>query len=293
MFNGYIVAVVSPFQNNQLDLKSFEQYIKWLVNTGISGVVVGGSTGESLSLTLEEYTSLIKLSSEIIDKKIKLIGGVISSSTDYSLSLINSAEKYVDGFLCICPFYIKPTQKQIINHFQKISENTSKSIILYNNPSRVGTSIDEQAFYELAQINNVVAIKECSNDLSRFSVWRKNIKTNFDFLSGNDDSACGALAMGASGVISVSANICPKLCVKAYKSFKEGNICDFEKYRDMLAPLHKLMFSEPSPAPIKYALSKIGLMSEEVRAPLSVISSSLKAKIDNYMNMISNNNVQI
>ncbi len=291
MFDGYIVAVVSPFQNNQLDLKSFEQYIKWLVGTGISGVVVGGSTGESLSLTLEEYTSLIRLSSEIIDKRIKLIGGVISSSTDYCLSLINSVKKYVDGFLCICPFYIKPTQKQIVSHFQRISKKTSKPIVLYNNPSRVGTSIDEQAFYELSQIDNIVAIKECSSDLSRFSLWRKNIKKDFDFLSGNDDSACGALAMGASGVISVSANIYPKLCVKVYNLFKEGNIYDFEKYRDMLAPLHKLMFSEPSPAPIKYALSKIGLMSEEVRAPLSIISSSLKAKIDSYMNMISNNNV--
>ncbi len=283
MFNGYIAAVVSPFKNNKVDLASFEKYISWMSNTGISGIVVCGSTGESLCLSLDEHVALVKTAAEVAAGKLKVIGGVVSSSTQKCLSLINNTEKYVDGFLCICPFYIKPTQKQLVSHFTALSQASSKPIILYNNPGRVGISLEESAFMEIVKLDNVVAIKECAADLSRFTLWRKDIKKDFDFLTGNDDSAFGALAMGAVGVISVSANVCPSLCVKAYDSFMKGDMENFKKYRDILAPLHKLMFSEPSPAPAKYALSKMGLISEEIREPLTPISDDLRKKIDNYL----------
>ena len=290
MFQGYIAAVVSPFKDGKVDLQSFEKYIDWISSSGISGIVVCGSTGESLALTQDEYHSLVAKASAIARNKIKVIAGVISSSTEYCLSLLNCAEKYVDGFLSICPYYIKPTQTQLIEHFKTLSVATEKPIILYNNPGRVGMSMEEQAFRSLAELKNVVAIKECASDLSRFTLWRENLKEDFEMLTGNDDSAFGALAMGAKGVISVSANVCPNLCVKAYNAFVDGNMADFAKYRDLLAPLHQLMFSEPSPAPAKYALSKLGMMTEEIRRPLTPISDGLKSKIDEYMEKVRDYN---
>jgi len=283
VFKGYISAVVTPFKDGNVDFQAFEKYISWLSDSGISGVVVCGSTGESLSLTGQEHADLIKVASKVVSKKIKLIGGVICSSTETCLKLMRNSEEYVDGFLCICPFYIKPSQEQIVSHFSKLNSNTSKPIILYNNPKRVGTSIEKKAFDFLVELENIVAIKECSNDLSRFSLWRKGLNKNFDFLTGNDDSAFGALAMGAVGVISVSANVCPRLCVSAYDSFMKGDMLRFSQLRDALATLHSLMFAEPSPAPAKYALNRLGFMSAEVREPLTPISANLQRKIDEFL----------
>ena len=286
MFRGYIAAVVTPFKDGKVDFESFGRHIEWLSNSGISGIVVCGSTGESLSLTLQEQKDLIQFASEIVSKKIKLIGGVISPSTAVCLNLMKNSEEYVDGFLCICPFYIKPSQEQIVSHFSKLNANTLKPIILYNNPKRVGTSIERKAFDFLTKLENVVAIKECSCDLSRFALWRKDLTKDFDFLTGNDDSAFGALAMGAVGVISVSANVCPQLCVSAYDFFVHGDMEAFSRHRDVLAELNYLMFAEPSPAPAKYALSRLGLMSAEVREPLTPISVDLQKKIDQFLDRI-------
>ena len=286
MFRGYIPAVVTPFKDGKVDFGSFEKYISWLSDSGVTGIVVCGSTGESLSLTAEEQSDLIKIASNVVNKRIKLIGGVISSSTELCLKLIRNSEEYVDGFLCICPFYIKPSQEQIVSHFSKLNASTSKPIILYNNPKRVGTSIEKKAFDSLVKLENIAAIKECASDLSRFTLWRKGLSKNFDFLTGNDDSAFGALAMGAVGVISVSANVCPHLCISTYDAFMRGDIQRFFQYRDELATLHALMFAEPSPAPAKYALNRLGLMSAEVREPLTPISIELQKKIDEFLEKI-------
>lgn len=250
------------------------------------GVVVCGSTGESLSLTIQEQADLIKVANKVISGRIKLIGGVICSSTEICLNLMKNSEEYVDGFLCICPFYIKPSQEQIVSHFSKLNANTSKPIILYNNPKRVGTSIEKKAFDSLVRLENILAIKECSYDLSRFTLWRRGVTKDFDFLTGNDDSAFGALAMGAVGVISVSANVCPQLCVLAYNAFMNGDMRNFSRLRDVLAVLHSLMFAEPSPAPAKYALNRLDMMSAEVREPLTPISVDLRRKIDEFLDKI-------
>lgn len=286
MIGGYIAAVVTPFKDGKVDIESFEKYMNYMVSSGISGMVVCGSTGESLSLTMQEKVELVKIASRINSNRTQLFAGVIDASTQNCLELVKNTEEYVDGFLCICPFYVKPSQEQIYNHFKKISETTSKNLILYNNPSRVGTDINLDTFKRASELKNVVAIKECSSDLSRFSMWRSEVKKDFAFLTGNDDSACGAIAMGAHGVISVSANVVPELCMKMFNSFRNQDVERFSALRDMLAPLHKLMFTEPSPAPVKYALSKLGIMSDELREPLTSISSDLRAKIDDVLRKI-------
>lgn len=286
MISGYIAAVVTPFSKGKVDIKSFTKYLSFLANSKIEGIVVCGSTGESLSLTAEEKIELVYTARKIIDGRIKLFSGVIDSTTSSCVDFIKKTEDATDGFLCICPFYIKPSQNQIYEHFKTISESTKRDIILYNNPSRTGARIDFSTFEKLAYQKNIVAIKECAADLSEFVSWRtaiKDIKENFAFLSGNDDTVAAALSMGAAGAISVTANIVPNQCAAMYSAFKSG---DFEKFaiiRDALQNVHKLMFEEPSPGPVKYALSKMGLMREELRMPLSPISGSLRTKIDKAM----------
>jgi 4-hydroxy-tetrahydrodipicolinate synthase len=283
MFNGYMVALVTPFENKRIDFVAFERYINYLEAQGVGGIVACGSTGESLSLSVDEKVELIKAAAAFIKGKTKLIGGIIDSSTDICGELIKKTEEYVDGFLCICPFYLKPSQEQICNHFKKLSELTSRDIILYNNPSRGGADIGFNTFCELTELPNITALKECANDVSRFALWRAAVHKKFSFLTGNDDTACGALAMGAHGVVSVSANVAPDFCNKMYDAFSKKDLEKFSILRDMLAPLHEAMFEEPSPAPVKYALSKLGLMSDELRAPLSPIGVWLRKKIDDIM----------
>jgi 4-hydroxy-tetrahydrodipicolinate synthase len=286
MLKGYSTAIVTPFKNGKIDFSALEKYMNHLDGSGISGIVVAGSTGESVSLTLQEKVELIRAISTINAGKISLIGGVIDAVTDNCIRLIKETEKYVDHFLCICPFYVKPSQQQIYEHYKQLSAATARGIILYNNPSRVGVDIAFDTFRRMCELKNVIALKECADNLSRFTLWRSAVGENFDFLTGLDNVACGALAMGASGVISVSTNVVPDLCAKMYRAFKKNNLEEFFILRDVMAPLHELLFAEPSPAPTKYALSRLGILSSELRAPLSPIGAELQNKIDNFMDKL-------
>lgn len=287
MINGYITAAVTPFCNEKIDFDSLEKYLHFLTDSKIAGIVICGSTGESLSLSMNEKIEIIRKAQKITSGKTKLYAGVIDASTSNCLELIRKTEDVVDGFLCICPFYVKPSQEQIYNHFKMLSDSTKRDIILYNNPGRVGTSISFDTLKKLSVQRNIVAIKECTSNLSVFTTWRSAIKENFAFLSGNDDTACAALVMGATGVISVTANVVPDLCSTMYSAFTQNNMERFEVVRDAIAPLHELMFSEPSPGPVKYALSKLGLIHNELRMPLSPISNGLKEKIDIVMDRLN------
>jgi 4-hydroxy-tetrahydrodipicolinate synthase len=280
MLNGYLPAVVTPFKEGEVDLAAFERYAARLVNSGVSAIVVCGSTGESLTLSSDEKIQLVKTAASVSNGKVKIIAGIIETNTASAVSAIKSIENFVDAFLCICPFYIKPSQEQIYNHFKTLSESTKRNIILYNNPGRVGTSIALDTLKRLGKVANIIGIKECTSDLSVFTTWRACMNSGFLFFSGNDDTACSAIAAGAAGVISVSANIAPEACTRMYASFIQGNNERFGVLRDLLAPLHQLMFEEPTPGPVKYALSKFGLIKNELRMPLSPVTKALEEKID-------------
>ncbi|MDR1375733.1 MAG: 4-hydroxy-tetrahydrodipicolinate synthase [Holosporaceae bacterium] len=283
MLSGYIAAVVTPFKNGKLDLPSFEKYINHVMSQGVSGVVICGSTGESLALSLQEKIELLRVAYEVIDGKIEIICGVIEPITLNCLELMEKAEKFSDYFLCISPFYVKASGDQIFHHFKILSESTDKEIIIYNNPERAGIDIDFDMLQKLCNLKNIVAIKECSTNLSKYAPKYMHLKEKFSFLAGNDELVCAALAMGASGAISVSANVAANLCLKMYKSFQQKDLERFGVLRDVLAPLHELIFTEPSPASIKYLLSKFGFMQNELRAPLTPISKALEARIDAYI----------
>lgn len=280
---GFIVALVTPFnEEGSVDLSAFGKYVNRLSSVeGISGVVVCGSTGESLSLSDDEKLALVKCAYESAENKAAVIGGIIESSTERGVQLMRSFEKYVDGFLCICPYYIKPSQKQLVSHFKTYNDNTDKDIILYNNPGRTGVDLQFDAFRELVQLKNISGIKECSADLSRFVLWKQALgNKKFSYLSGNDDAAGAAFAMGADGVISVTANVMPEQCARFYRSWEERNYEEFAKNRNELEEITKMMFAEPSPAPAKYVLAKMGLMKNILRAPLTPITQELSEQLD-------------
>ena len=280
MFSGYIPAVVSPFADGYVDIQSFEKYINWLVNSGISGVVVCGSTGESISLSQMERSQLVRSAVNVVNKKVPVIAGVINSITDDCVKQAREFEKCgADALLCVCPFYLKPTQEAIYEHFKAIHEATSTPMIIYNNPGRTAVDLKLETLRRLASLERIVGLKEASSDIARFLTWRQHVKSSFKFLSGNDDTFCGALALGAHGTISVTANVVPELCANLYKAWKEKDFVRFERLRDKICDLHNLMFIEPSPAPAKYALSLMGVMKEEVRGPLCPLTEQSKAKI--------------
>ncbi|MDR1335084.1 MAG: 4-hydroxy-tetrahydrodipicolinate synthase [Holosporaceae bacterium] len=289
MFCGYFAAVVSPFKGSRLDLVAFEKYLAYLITGGISGIVVCGSTGEFVLLSPEEKLELILTASAIARGKVKVIAGILDPSTENCVSLMRKSENFVDGFLCICPFFLKPSQSQIYAHFEMLNTATQHPIIIYNNPARAGVGLDFETFIKLCQLKNIVAIKECATDLSVFVRWRaaaESFGKKIDFLAGNDEAAAAAIAMGAAGAISVSANVAPVLSQRMYAALNQGNMETFKALRDDLAPLHQLMFEEPSPAPVKYALSRLGILENELRMPLFPIGSILQEKIDLWLQKI-------
>jgi 4-hydroxy-tetrahydrodipicolinate synthase len=283
MISGYVPAVVTPFRDGYVDFAAFERYIECLLCGGVSGIVVCGSTGESLSLSTSEKSDLMRVAYGICRGRADIVAGVISPITMDCLDFMKKVENISDGFLCICPFYICPSQEQIYEHFKVLSASTEKYVILYNNPSRVGTRISMDTYKKLAEIGNIVAIKECIADTTVFASIRKTVGSGLALFSGNDDGACAAFDLGASGAISVTANVVPRQCVAMFDAFVRGDLKKFNELSKALSGLHPLLFDEPSPSPVKYILSRKGLMQNELRKPLSPITEGLQRRIDTFL----------
>jgi len=281
MLKGYIAAVVSPFKENALDRDGYSKYISWLIESGINGIVVSGTTGESSALSRNEKINLINTSIEVVNKRIPVIVGVGAANTQdvlRQLEEINQIEG-IDGIMVVTPFYVKPNQKGIIEHYRMISEVSKFPIVVYNNPGRACVDILPETIVSIAKFSKIVALKEASPDTSRFTYLRKALGTSFSLLSGNDDTAPGAFAMGADGAISVSANIIPDLCTKMHAAFESADMKTFAEIRNKIFSVHKLMFKEPSPAPLKYALSLKGFITDEVRMPIMTLTEDTKRMI--------------
>ncbi|MDR0662235.1 MAG: 4-hydroxy-tetrahydrodipicolinate synthase [Holosporales bacterium] len=269
MFYGYWAAAVTPFRHGRVDIASFERYIATLIEGGVQGLVVSGSTGEALALTREERAQLMKAATHQADTHIPVAAGIIAATTQEAVQQAQEAEKHrVTALLVVAPFYVKPSMEGLVAHFRAIHEATSLPIILYNNPTRTGMDIDFTLLERLTQLPRIVALKESSHHFARFSSWRTRLRKDFAFLAGDDDVAPAFLALGGQGVISVTANVAPKLCTAFYNAWVSADLETFARLRDRLAPLHKVLFVEPSPGPTKYALSTMGLIREEVRPPL-------------------------
>jgi 4-hydroxy-tetrahydrodipicolinate synthase len=269
MFQGYWAAVVTPFRHDRIDVAAFERYIVTLVEAGIRGVVVGGSTGEALSLTREERLQLIKAATHVAENRVPVAAGVITATTHEAVQQAKEAEQAgAVALLVVSPFYVKPSSEGLYEHFRAIHEATSLPIIVYNNPGRTGVDIDLNTLKRMTQLPRIAALKEASPQISRVLSWKKSLRTDFAFLSGNDDTVPAFLAMGGQGAISVTANVAPRLCTELYNAWTNADLETFTRIRNQLAPVHETLFVAPNPCPTKYALSVMGLIRDEVRAPL-------------------------
>lgn len=280
--NGYIPAIVSLFREDEIDIVGFEKYINWLMSKSIDGIVVCGSTGESICLNDSQKISLVNSAVQICKSASKkVIVGIIAADTCECIRQIKLMNNYdFDAYLCICPYYLKPSQSGIIKHFSALQICSDHPIIVYNNPSRVGANITVDTFAKLLEFPKIIGIKECMVESSRILELRNCSDRNFLLFTGNDEMAGAAFACGADGVISVVANIVPELCVQFYNAWLNHDMGKFYFLQNKLFLLSKLMFEEPSPAPLKYALSKILGSNPDVKLPFEQISVNLKEKID-------------
>jgi len=288
MFKGSIVALITPFKNNELDEDSYISLIHHHLNNGTSGLVPAGTTGESPTLNHKEHQRVIELCVEESSGKIPVIAGTGSNSTDEAISLTKHAEKVgANASLVVTPYYNKPTQEGLYQHFKAINDNTSLPIIIYNIPPRsvVDMSVDTMA--RLFELKNIVGVKDATGDLDRVKKQKDKMGSEFIQLSGEDGTALEFNLKGGVGCISVSANVAPKLCAEFQEASLSKNnsnlMAKAKEINEKLMPLHKSLFIESSPSPVKYAASLLNLCSDDVRLPLVKITEKTKKEVKSAM----------
>ncbi|MDB4845859.1 4-hydroxy-tetrahydrodipicolinate synthase [Candidatus Pelagibacter sp.] len=283
MFKGSNVALITPFKNNELDIDSYVKLIHFHLKNGTNGLVPAGTTGESPTLSHKEHEQVIELCIKEAKGKIPIIAGTGSNSTDEAISLTKHAEKAgADGALIVTPYYNKPTQEGLYQHYKAINDKTSLPIIIYNIPSRCVIDMSVDTMAKLFELKNIVGVKDATGDLNRLDQSRKKLGPEFIQLTGEDGLAFEFNRRGGVGIISVTANIAPKLCSdmqKYSKSKSENEKDEAKKIDQILQPLHKSLFIESNPAPVKYAAKLLGLCSDEIRLPLVKIKKETEEKV--------------
>ena len=283
MFKGSNVALITPFKNNKLDEDSYIKLINFHLENGTNGLVPAGTTGESPTLSHDEHQKVIQLCVSETKNKVPVIAGTGSNSTEEAISLSKHAEKAgADGILIVTPYYNKPTQEGLYQHYKSITDNCGLPIIIYNIPSRsvVDMSVDTMA--RLFELKNIVGVKDATGDLNRVDQQKAKMGNEFIQLTGNDDNAFEFNKRGGVGSISVTANIAPKLCSEFQKFSKSNSDNEFKEAQrldQMLQPLHKTLFIESNPSPVKYAAKLLGLCGDEVRLPLVRITTNSQEEV--------------
>ena len=284
MFKGSNVALITPFKNNKLDEDAYIKLIHFHIENGTNGLVPAGTTGESPTLSHGEHEKVIDLCVKESTGKIPVFAGTGSNSTVEAISLTKHAEKIgADGALVVTPYYNKPTQEGLYQHYKAINDNCGIPILIYNIPSRsvIDMSVDTMA--RLFELKNIIGVKDATGDLDRVDQTLKKLGKDFLQLTGNDDNALEFNKRGGEGAISVTANIVPKLCSDFQRLSKSENKEDQEKVKklnEILQPIHQAMFIESNPSPVKYAAKKLGLCDDIVRLPLVKVTKKTKETID-------------
>ena len=279
MLKGSIVALITPFENNTLNEDVYRQLIHYHLKNGTNGVVPGGTTGESPTLSHDEHKKIIEVAVKECNGKIPVIAGTGSNSTSEAIELSKFAEKAgSDALLVVTPYYNKPTQEGLFQHYKKINDNVGIPIIIYNIPSRSVIDMSVETMTKLYELKNITGVKDATGDLSRVDQQLKAMGKEFIQLTGNDDNALEFNKKGGVGSISVTANIAAKLCSDFQNSCVNG-FKDSEKLDKILQPVHAAMFIESNPSPVKYAASLLGLCSPDVRLPLVQVNEETKKKL--------------
>ena len=280
MIKGSNVALITPFKDNKLDVNSYVKLIHFHLNNGTNGLVPAGTTGESPTLSHEEHQQIIEICIKESKGKIPVIAGTGSNSTSEAISLTRHAEKAgANVALIVTPYYNKPTQEGLYQHYKAINDICGIPIIIYNIPSRsvIDMSVDTMA--RLFELKNIIGVKDATGILKRVDEQKKKMGNEFIQLTGNDDNALEFNKRGGVGAISVTANIAPKLCSDFQKfsiSKSDNEQKESERIDKILQPLHKSMFIESNPCPVKYAAKLLNLCSDEVRLPLVKVTESTK-----------------
>tara|TARA_B100000575_G_scaffold293750_1_gene306196 strand:- start:380 stop:1261 length:882 start_codon:yes stop_codon:yes gene_type:complete len=283
MFKGSNVALVTPFKNNKLDEDSYIKLIHFHIENGTKGLVPAGTTGESPTLSHTEHQRVIDLCVKESKGKLPVIAGTGSNSTEEAISLTSHAEKMgANGALIVTPYYNKPTQEGLYQHYKAINDKCGIPIIIYNIPGRsvIDMSVDTMA--RLFELKNIVGVKDATGDLSRVDQTLSKMGKEFIQLTGNDDNALEFNKKGGVGAISVTANIAPKLCSEFQKfsvQNDENSKKEAENLNNILQPVHQSMFIESNPSPVKYAAKLLNLCEDEVRLPLVKVTESTKEKV--------------
>ena len=284
MFKGSIVALITPFKDDKLDEENYINLINHHLNNGTHGLVPGGTTGESPTLSIEEHRKIINLSVKECKNKIPIIAGTGSNSTTEAVELSKFAEKAgSDGLLVVTPYYNKPTQEGLFQHYKKINDNVGVPIIIYNIPSRSVIDMTVETMARLFELKNIVGVKDATGDLDRADQQFKTMGKDFIMLTGEDGNAIEFNKRGGRGCISVTANVASKLCSEMQNASLSRNDSNLqsraEEINEILAPLNRSLFIESNPSPVKYAASLLGLSPNDVRLPLVQVTEDTKKKV--------------
>ena len=286
MFSGSLVALITPFRNGGLDEKAFQDFVSWQIKEGTDGLIPCGTTGESPTLSHAEHKRVVELCIEAAKGTgVPVIAGTGSNSTAEAIDFTQHARKAgADACLVVTPYYNKPTQEGLYQHFKAINDAAELPILIYNIPPRsvVDMSIDTMA--RLAKdCSNIVGVKDATYDMARVTLTRLKIGKEFCQLSGEDASAIGFLAQGGHGCISVTANIAPRLCADMHDAWKARDLDKVFEIQDRLMPLHKALFVETSPSPVKYGAELLGKADSKVRLPLVGPNDSTRKQVRDAM----------
>ncbi len=281
MFQGSICALITPFRDREVDETAYQSLVEWHLKEGTDGLVPVGTTGESPTLSHDEHRRVVELCLEVARGRVPVIAGTGSNSTEEAVALTrHAAEAGADAALVVTPYYNKPTQEGLYRHFKAVAESADIPIVIYNIPGRSVVDMKVGTMARLAEIPNVIGVKDATADLSRPIATRLACGEAFVQLSGEDATTLPFLAAGGHGCISVTANVAPGLCAEMQRAWREGDPARAQALQFRLMPLHQALFCESSPGPVKYAAWRLGLCESETRMPLWEIADSSKAQVD-------------
>ena len=279
MLKGSIVALITPFKGDSLDEENYVKLIDYHLKNGTNGIVPGGTTGESPTLSHSEHKKIIEISVKECKSKIPVIAGTGSNSTDEAIQLSKFAEKAgSDALLIVTPYYNKPNQEGLYQHYKKINDNVGIPIVIYNIPSRSVIDMSVETMTKLFELKNIIGVKDATGDLKRVVLQKKSMGNEFIQLTGNDDNALEFNKLGGVGAIGVTANIAAKLSSEFQKAC-QNDMNKAVKLNNILQPLHTAMFIESNPSPVKYAASLLNMCQPNVRLPLVEVRDITKKKI--------------
>ena len=288
MFKGSYVALITPFDGDNVDEDAFVKLVQWHIEQGTHGLVPVGTTGESPTLSHTEHKRVVELTVKTVAGKIPVIAGAGSNNTRESIDFSLHAEQAgADALLHVAGYYNCPNQIGMYRHFEAVHNACNLPIVVYNIPPRCVVGLDVDTLTDLAKLPRIVGVKDATADLSRPGKERIRIQGEFSWLSGEDATAVAYNASGGQGCISVTANIAPAMCAAMQQACLDGDYAKALDYQDKLMPLHEALFTEPSPAGAKYAASLLGLCRDECRLPIVELTDATKRKIEDAMQRIN------